>query len=67
MCGGSILSCCPRNLHGHERVLKEEEELCAIISIRDIYPQNFRSSDENFQLSFIAFICVSNFYNFVLR
>jgi len=27
MCGGSILSCCPRNLHGHERALKEEEEL----------------------------------------
>ena len=26
MCGGSILSCCPRNPHGHERVLKEEEE-----------------------------------------
>jgi len=26
MYGGSILSCCPRNLHGHERALKEEEE-----------------------------------------
>jgi len=26
MCGGSILSCCPRNPHGHERALKEEEE-----------------------------------------
>jgi len=26
MCGGSILSCCPRNPHGHERTLKEEEE-----------------------------------------
>jgi len=26
MCGGSILSCCPRNLHGHERALKEEED-----------------------------------------
>jgi len=25
MCGGSILSCCPRNPHGHERILKEEE------------------------------------------
>jgi len=25
MCGGSILSCCPRNSHGHERALKEEE------------------------------------------
>jgi len=25
MCGGSILSCCPRNPHGHERALKEEE------------------------------------------
>jgi len=23
--GGSILSCCSRNLHGHERALKEEE------------------------------------------
>jgi len=27
MCGGLILSCCPRNPHGHERALKEEEEL----------------------------------------
>jgi len=26
MCGGSILSCCPRNSHGHERALKEEEK-----------------------------------------
>jgi len=26
MCGGSILSCCPRNPHGHERALKEEDE-----------------------------------------
>jgi len=26
MCGGSVLSCCPRNPHGHERALKEEEE-----------------------------------------
>jgi len=26
MCGGSILSCCTRNTHGHERALKEEEE-----------------------------------------
>jgi len=26
MCDGSILSCCPRNSHGHERVLKEEED-----------------------------------------
>jgi len=26
MCGGSILSYCPRNPHGHERALKEEEE-----------------------------------------
>jgi len=26
MCGGSILSCCPRNPHGHERALKEEED-----------------------------------------
>jgi len=25
MCGGLILSCCPRNPHGHERALKEEE------------------------------------------
>jgi len=25
MCGGSILSCCPRNPHGHERALKEKE------------------------------------------
>jgi len=25
MCGGSILSCCPRNPHRHERALKEEE------------------------------------------
>jgi len=24
--GGSILSCCPRNPHGHERALKEEEK-----------------------------------------
>jgi len=24
MCGGSILSCFPRNSHGHERALKEE-------------------------------------------
>jgi len=26
MCGGSTLSCCPRNPHGHERALKEEEK-----------------------------------------
>jgi len=26
MCGGSILSCCPRNPHRYERALKEEEE-----------------------------------------
>jgi len=27
MCGGSILNCCcPCNPHGHEQVLKEEEE-----------------------------------------
>jgi len=25
MCDGSILSCCPRNPHGYERVLKEED------------------------------------------
>jgi len=25
MCGGSILSSCPRNPHGHERALKEED------------------------------------------
>jgi len=25
MCGDSILSCCPRNPHGHERALKEEK------------------------------------------
>jgi len=24
--GGSILSCCPRKPHGHERDLKEKEE-----------------------------------------
>jgi len=30
MCGDSILSCCPRNPHGHERALKEEEPLFAI-------------------------------------
>jgi len=28
MCGGSILSCCPRNPHGHERALKEENARC---------------------------------------
>jgi len=27
MCGGSILSCCPHNPHGHERALKEEEKV----------------------------------------
>jgi len=27
MCGGSILSCCPRNPYGHERALKEEDLL----------------------------------------
>jgi len=27
MCGGSILSYCSHNLHGHERALKEEEVL----------------------------------------
>jgi len=26
MCGGSILSCCPRNPHGNERALQEEED-----------------------------------------
>jgi len=26
MCCGSILSCCPCKPHGHERVLKKEEE-----------------------------------------
>jgi len=26
MCGGSILSCYPRNPHGHERALKKEED-----------------------------------------
>jgi len=25
LCGDSILSCCTRNPHGHERALKEEE------------------------------------------
>jgi len=25
--GGSILSCCPRNPHGHERALKEDVEI----------------------------------------
>jgi len=29
MCGGSILSCCPRNSHGHERALKEEEDVAS--------------------------------------
>jgi len=28
MCGGSILSCFPRNPHGHERALKEEFVVC---------------------------------------
>jgi len=32
MCGCSILSCCPRNPHGHERVLKEEEEKAYLFS-----------------------------------
>jgi len=27
MCGGSILSCSPHNPPGHERALKEEEEV----------------------------------------
>jgi len=31
MCGGSILSCCPHNPHGHERALKEEEEYCEMM------------------------------------
>jgi len=26
MCGGSILSCCPRNPHRHDWALKEEED-----------------------------------------
>jgi len=30
MCGGSILSCCPRNPHGHEWALKEEEDLIVV-------------------------------------
>jgi len=34
MCGGSILSCCPRNLHGHERALKEEEDSNSFIKQR---------------------------------
>jgi len=33
MCGGSILSCCPRNPHGHERALKEEEEVEKLLFI----------------------------------
>jgi len=33
MCGGSILSCCPRNPHGHERALKEEEGFCVFLEI----------------------------------
>jgi len=33
MCGGSILSCCPRNPHGHERALKEEEKILFIYFI----------------------------------
>jgi len=32
MCGGSILSCCPRNPHGHERALKEEDYLFHLFS-----------------------------------
>jgi len=28
MCGSSILSCCPHNLHGHKRALKEEKIDC---------------------------------------
>jgi len=31
MCGSSILSCCPRNPHGHERALKEEEGYTALL------------------------------------
>jgi len=32
MCGGWILSCCPSNLHRHERALKEEEDNTIILS-----------------------------------
>jgi len=39
MCGGSILSCCPRNPHGHERALKEEEEE------ENLNTQDFANSD----------------------
>jgi len=32
--GGSILSCCHRHPHGHERVLKEDQKLsCEVFNI----------------------------------
>jgi len=37
MCGGSILSCCPRNPHGHERALKEEEFLKLALLYFELY------------------------------
>jgi len=44
MCGDSTLSCCPRNPHGHERALKEEEEeelLALLVKLEDKIKTDF--------------------------
>jgi len=33
MYGNSILSCCPRNNHGHKRILKEEEDVNFVVEL----------------------------------
>jgi len=35
MCGNSILSCCPRNPHRHERSLKEEKYIYMFFNSHD--------------------------------
>jgi len=47
MCGGSILSCCPRNPHGYERALKEEDFKGAMIGGRNFLVKSAKKFNEN--------------------
>jgi len=56
MCGGSILSCCPRNPHGHERALKEEEDELLLHCVLDNIKWRGGGKMENFcHVSLVTF------------
>jgi len=62
MCGGSILSCCPRNPHGHDRTLKEEEDY--VQHLPTLFSVFFRIN--HFQQAFVFTTEINCHYRFVI-